>query len=80
MGQLNTGVEAYHAAHSQLSEGVIFYGDLLRRLAQLAQTAEDMVYTRGKANSYSFTVNCTVDACRYNATFVLLVRSVAWPS
>jgi ALIX V-shaped domain binding to HIV len=49
MGQLNTGVEAYHAAHSQLSEGVIFYGDLLRRLAQLAQTAEDMVYTRGKS-------------------------------
>jgi ALIX V-shaped domain binding to HIV len=48
MGQLNTGVEAYHAAHSQLSEGVIFYGDLLRRLAQLAQTAEDMVYTRGQ--------------------------------
>ncbi|KAG5188686.1 BRO1-like domain-containing protein [Tribonema minus] len=47
MRRLDAGAVAFHSAHAQLSEGVVFYGDLLRQLLRLQQTAEDMIYTRG---------------------------------
>lgn len=33
----------FHEVHAQLSEGAMFYSDLLQRLAQLNQTCEDLV-------------------------------------
>lgn len=43
MQQVHGGVMLFHEVHAQLSEGAMFYADLLQRLAQLNQTCEDLV-------------------------------------
>ncbi|CAM9784827.1 unnamed protein product [Phaeothamnion confervicola] len=44
--RLHRGQDVYFELHAQLSEGSGFYGDLLRRLAQLNQRSEDLCYTQ----------------------------------
>jgi programmed cell death 6-interacting protein len=61
LNQISEAVEEYHSARSRLSEGGSFYGDLLRRLAQLNQTVEDMIYTQGLARR-DFEVNFSRNA------------------
>eukprot|EP00903_Cladosiphon_okamuranus_P015118 g13981.t1 len=45
--KVHGAVMLFHEVHAQLSEGAMFYSDLLQRLAQLNQTCEDLVYTQG---------------------------------
>ncbi|CAN0471629.1 unnamed protein product, partial [Hapterophycus canaliculatus] len=41
--KVHESVMLFHEVHAQLSEGAMFYSDLLQRLAQLNQTCEDLV-------------------------------------
>lgn len=41
--KVHGAVMLFHEVHAQLSEGAMFYSDLLQRLAQLNQTCEDLV-------------------------------------
>ncbi|CAM9517364.1 unnamed protein product, partial [Ectocarpus fasciculatus] len=44
--KVHSSVVLFHDVHALLSEGSMFYSDLLQRLAQLNQTCEDLVYTQ----------------------------------
>eukprot|EP00752_Nemacystus_decipiens_P018228 g16356.t1 len=56
--KVHGAVMLFHEVHAQLSEGAMFYSDLLQRLAQLNQTCEDLVYTQG-LNRREFEVGYT---------------------
>lgn len=43
MQKVHASVVLFHDVHALLSEGSMFYSDLLQRLAQLNQTCEDLV-------------------------------------